>query len=121
VKKGEYYYLGHNQHMKNEYQKLAEIVETSGLKILQNVTTCWISLLEPLKHVLGEYKTLIVKMAQDAAEENKAAHNLRLLYDVHTLLALPCLMPMLESVNQLIKFAHSISIFVTDYINVVKM
>jgi hypothetical protein len=83
----------------NEYQKLAEIVETSGLKILQNVTTCWISLLEPLKRVLGEYKTLIVKMAQDAAEESKAALNLRLLCDVHTLLALPCLMPMLESVN----------------------
>jgi hypothetical protein len=64
---------------------------------------------------------LIVKMAQDAAEESKAAHNLRLLYDVHTLLALPYLIPMLESVNELIEFAQSISIFVTDYINVVKM
>jgi hypothetical protein len=105
----------------NEYQKLAEIMETSGLKILQNVTTRWISMLEPLKHVLGEYKTLIVKMAHDANEESKAAYNLALLCDVHTLLALPCLMPLLESLNQLIEFAQSRSMFVTDYINVVKM
>jgi hypothetical protein len=96
-------------------------VEISGLKILQNVTTRWISLLEPLKHVLGEYKTLIVKMAQDAAKESKAALNLCVLCDVHTLLALPCLMPMLELVNQLIEFAQSRSVFVTDYMNAVKM
>jgi hypothetical protein len=105
----------------NEYQKLAEIVETSGLKILQNVATRWISMLEPLKRVLGEYKTLIVKMAQDANEESKAAHNLALLCNVHTLLALPCPMPLLESLNQLIEFAQSRSVFVTDYINAIKM
>jgi hypothetical protein len=83
----------------NEYQKLAKVVETSGLKMLQNVATCWISMLEPLKRVLGEYKTFIVKMAQDAAEESKAAHNLHHLCDVHTVLALPCLMPLLKSMN----------------------
>jgi hypothetical protein len=74
-------------------------VETSGLKILQNVTTRWISLLEPLKHALGEYKMLIVKMTWDAAKESKAAHNLRVLCNVHILLALPCLMPFFESLN----------------------
>jgi hypothetical protein len=105
----------------NEYHKLAKVVETSGLKILQNVGTRWISMLEPLKRVLGEYKTLIVKMAQDAAEESKAAHNLRLLYDVHILLALPCLMPLLESMNQLILFAQSRCVFVSDYVTVVKL
>jgi hypothetical protein len=47
----------------NEFQKLAEIREISGLKILQNVTMRWISLFELLKHVLGKYKMLIVKMA----------------------------------------------------------
>jgi hypothetical protein len=79
-------------------------------------------MLEPLKRVLDEYKTLIIKMAQDANEESKVAHNLALkLCDVHTLLALPCLMPLLESLNQLIEFAQSRSVFVTDYINTVKM
>jgi hypothetical protein len=38
-------------------------------------------------------------------EENKAPHNLRLLCNVHTLLALPYLMPLLESVNQLIEYS----------------
>jgi hypothetical protein len=51
----------------NEYQRLAKIVETSGLKILQNVTIRWILLLKPPKRVLGEYKMFIVKMAQDVA------------------------------------------------------
>jgi hypothetical protein len=105
----------------NEYHKLVEIVETNGLKFLQNMATLWISMLEPLKRVLDEYKTLIVKMAQDANEESKVVHNLALLCDVHTLLALPCLMPLLESVNHLIEFAQSRSVFVTNYINAVKM
>ena len=105
---GLYAYFNVSPKRCNEYQKIAEVMETSGLKILQNVATCWISMLEPLKRVLGEYKMQIVKMAQDAAEESKVAHNLSLLCDVHTLLALPCLMPLLESMNQLLLFAQSI-------------
>jgi hypothetical protein len=35
-----------------EFNKLAEVVETSGLKILGNVKTRWILLLEPMKRVL---------------------------------------------------------------------
>jgi hypothetical protein len=76
---------------------------------------------EPLKRVLSEYKTLIVKMAQDAVVESKAAQNLRLLCNMHTLLALPCLMPLLESMNQLILFVQSRSVFVLDYVTTVKL
>jgi hypothetical protein len=43
-----YSYFNASQKRCNKYQKFAEIVETSGLKILQNVTICWISLLKPL-------------------------------------------------------------------------
>jgi hypothetical protein len=118
---GLYAYFNASPKRCNEYQKLVEVVETSGLKILQNVATRWISILESLKRVLGEYKTLIVKMAQDAAEESKVAHNLRLLCDVHTLLALPCLMLLLESMNQLLLFAQSRSVFVSDYVTTVKL
>jgi hypothetical protein len=49
-----------------EFTKLDEVVETEGLKILNKIHTRWISLLEPLKRISGEYKTLIVKFAQDA-------------------------------------------------------
>ena len=49
-----------------EFTKLTEVVETKGLKILNKVQTRWTSLFEPLKRISGEYKTLIVKFAQDA-------------------------------------------------------
>jgi hypothetical protein len=39
-------------------------------------------LLEPLKCISGEYKTLSVKFAEDATQENGAKKNLSLLLDV---------------------------------------
>ncbi len=50
-----------------EFTKLANIMEKIGLKILQNVRTWWISMLEPLKRVMAKYKTLIMKISQDNA------------------------------------------------------
>ena len=65
-----------------EFTKLTEVVETKGLKILNKVHTQWISSLEPLKSISSEYKTLIVKFAQDAYQESTARKNLSLLCDV---------------------------------------
>jgi hypothetical protein len=96
-------------------------VETEGLKILNKVHTRWISLLEPLKRLSGEYKTLIVKFAEDAHQESSAKKNLSLLCDVSTLLALPYILPLLESINSLIKFAQVGNIFVSDMIAAVKI
>jgi len=110
-----------------EFQKLADLMETEGLKMLRNVKTRWISLLDPLRRVLGEYKTLIVKMSDNAAlkepeltvkqaaAKEAARVNHDLLCDVGTLVALPCLLPLLESVNSLMKFAQSSHAFVSDY------
>lgn len=64
-------------------------------------------MLEPLKRVLSKYKTLIVKISKNTIEESKATHNLMLLYDVSTLLALPYLLLLLELVNSLITFSQS--------------
>jgi hypothetical protein len=47
-----------------EFTKLVEMVEI-GLKILQNVSIWWISMLKPLRQVMVEYKILIVKMSHD--------------------------------------------------------
>jgi hypothetical protein len=104
-----------------EFSKLAEVVETSGLKILGNVKTRWISLLEPMKRVLSEYKILIVKMNNDTGEESKVVQNLSSLCDVHTLLAFPYVIPLLESVDSLVKFAQSPNAFVSDYVAAVKI
>jgi hypothetical protein len=74
-----------------------------------------------MKHVLLEYKTLIVKMNNNAGEESKATQNLSFFFDVHMLLAFAYVIPLLESVNSLIKFAQSPNAFVNDYIAVVKI
>ena len=47
-----------------------------------------------------------MKMVEDAIEESKVAHNLNLLCDMHILLTLHCVMPLLELVNQLIELVQ---------------
>lgn len=60
-------YFSHSPKRHLEFQKLADLMETEGRRMLRNVKTQWLSLLEPLKRVMGEYKTLIVKMCEDVA------------------------------------------------------
>ncbi len=59
-----YFYFSNSSKRHLEFAKLIEMVET-WLKILWNVKIWWINMLEPLKRVMVEYKTLIVKMSQD--------------------------------------------------------
>ena len=124
-------YFSHSPKQHLEFTKLAEIMEREGLKIVNNVKTRWISLLEPLKCVLGKYKTLIIKMCKDAAikdpepkakeAKEKTKCNLNLLCDVGTLLALPCILPLLEFVDLLMRFVQSRDVFVFDYVAAVKI
>jgi hypothetical protein len=104
-----------------EFTKLVEVIETKGLKILNKVHTRWISLLKPLKRISGEYKTLIVEFAQDTHQESTTRKNLSLLCDVSTLLALLCILPLLESINSFIKFAQVGDVFVSDMIAAMKI
>ena len=107
-----YFIVSPKRHL--ESTKLVNVMEIGGLKLLRNVKIQRISVLEPLKRIILEYKALIVKMAEDVAVKNpnakekevltKTHYNLDLLCDVGTLLALPCLTPLLESVALLIKF-----------------
>jgi len=50
---------------------LVQLTETKGLKMLRNMQTCWVSLIEPLRRLLFEYRTLIYKMIVDL-NDNKA-------------------------------------------------
>jgi hypothetical protein len=116
-----------------EFPRLADIVETEGLRMLHNVKTRWISLLGPLRKVVREYKTLMAKMCEIAAmkepemaqkqmvDKESARRNYDLLCDVGILLALPFILPMLESVDSLMKFAQSNNVFVVDYVAYVKI
>ena len=59
--------------------------------------------------------------AKQAAMREAARQNYNLLCNVGTLLALPCLMPLLDSVNSLMKFVQSNHVFVSDYLAAVKI
>ncbi len=56
----------------SEYQKLAEVMETKGLKPLLQVSTRWVSLLEPLRRLLANYRTLLAKMKADVVKNDVA-------------------------------------------------
>jgi hypothetical protein len=104
-----------------EFSKLAEIMETQGNKLLKNVKTRWISLLEPTKRVMSEYRTLVVNMALDSTNNNSAKVNFELLCDIEVLYGLAILLPMLEKVDSLMKLAQAWDVFVVDYVAAIKL
>jgi hypothetical protein len=59
-----------------------------GVKILKNVKTQWICMLSLTKHVMAKYKTLLMKMALDSPNKEKAKANFDLLCDVQVILGL---------------------------------
>jgi hypothetical protein len=73
--------------------------------------TQWISMLLLAKKVLSEYRALVLKMHQNFVTISQVAHNLQLLCDLEAMLGLSCLMPMLEGLNELIKFSPISTMF----------
>jgi hypothetical protein len=82
-----------------KFENLAKTLETKGLKLLCNNKTYWISMLNPLKHVLREYKSLVVKMHMDAPKNKLVTKKLNMFYDLKLVFGLPCIFPMLEMVH----------------------
>jgi hypothetical protein len=70
--------------------------------------------------MMAKYKTLIVKMLQDNVSIAQARFNRNLLCDLHMLLGLSCLLPLLEIVHALIKFAQGKDIFICDFVATIK-
>ena len=89
--------------------------------------------LRALRRVLSEYKILVLKMYEDStvkepalipkqqASRETARQNLDLLCDIGTLFALSCLMPLLDYVNSLMKFAQSLDVFISNYVAAVRI
>ena len=46
----------------NEFEKLVELLESKGGKMLRDMATRWISMLAPAKRVLSEYQVHLLKM-----------------------------------------------------------
>ncbi len=80
-----------------EFVNLAKTLKTKGLKLLHNIKTHWISMVNLWKRVLGECKSLIVKMHTYAPKNKLVWKNQDLLCDLELIFHLPCILSMLES------------------------
>jgi len=81
-------------------------METKGNKIFHNIKTRWNSMMSPIKWMLSKYHILVVKMALYVALIPYAQSNIFLFTNVETLLGLNAMMPLLEALHSLIKFAQ---------------
>lgn len=55
-------YFAHSPKWQSKFVKLADMMGTNDFHMLCNVKTRWISLVEPLKRVLSEYRVQLAKM-----------------------------------------------------------
>jgi hypothetical protein len=63
--KNMYGYFSHSPKRHLEFQRLAQILKTKGNKIFKNVKTRWMSMLDPLKRIIVEYRPLLGMMQVD--------------------------------------------------------
>jgi len=105
-----YAYFNENPNRHLKFNKLVKIMEIQGNKLINNVKTRWISILEPTKRVMINH-ILVVKMTFDAKM------NFKLLCDVDVLYGLVVLLPLVEEMNNPIKLALAQDVFLVDYGN----
>ncbi len=67
------------------------------------------------KKVRKYYKNLVAKMVGNNGIVEATKANVVNLCDVGTILGLPCVLPMLEFVDALMKFAQARDVFICDY------
>jgi len=62
-----YSYFCHSHKRHTELQKLNDLMETKGLKMVRKAETRWISMRSLAQRIMAKYKTLLVKMDVDMA------------------------------------------------------
>ncbi len=75
------------------FSKLAKVMKTKGVKILNNVKINWIYVLSPTRHVMSKYTTLLMKMGIDRLNNYKAKENFDLFHDVQIILGFATIPP----------------------------
>jgi sulfur relay (sulfurtransferase) DsrF/TusC family protein len=113
-----YYSLSPKQHL--DRCKLANYLEQKALKIIYNMKTCWILMFSLAKWILIEYKIIAIQMFDEQASHDTSKVGLELLCDVEVFLGLTCIIPMLELVLGLSKFAQNQDIFICDFVVTIK-
>ncbi len=74
-----------------------------------------------VKHVMEQYQLLIAKRHDDALRNNTSIEKLNPFCDLELIFGLHAILPLLNYVYTLIKFAHFRNIFVCDFIDVMKI
>jgi hypothetical protein len=64
-------YFSHSPKKYQEYKSFASTIDTKGLKVLENVTTCWLSLLAPMKWIMSEFRTILGKLDMDSQNKKE--------------------------------------------------
>jgi len=100
-----YYSQSPKRHL--EHIELVEAIDSKGLIFLKNIKTRWIPMLALFKQMLGEYKTLVVKMTDDVVNSATIHTNYELLRGVKIVMGLRCVLLMLEVVQSLSKLAQN--------------
>jgi hypothetical protein len=72
------------------------------------------------KQMLGEYKTLVVKMIDDVVSSATIHTNYELLCGVKIVMGLRCVLLMLEVMQSLSKVARNKEIFICDFVLAVR-
>lgn len=120
-----YFYRSNRRHAK--LQRLVDLMETKGNKMVRNVETRWISMRSPAARILSEYRTLLMKMGVDmtAAPGHKpnatATDNFDQHADIELLLSLALFIPLVNAVHSLIKLSQARDVFICDFLQAVKL
>jgi len=80
-------------------------LEEKDLKILRNMKASWTSMLSHAQWILIEYNIVVIHMFDEQAFHDTSKAGLELLFDVEVFLGPTCIIPMLDLVQGLSKFA----------------
>ncbi len=116
-----YSFFAHNLKKFSKFTKFVEPLETKGLKLLRNVKTQWVSMLNPLKCVLAHPWFLVVKMHFNCEKNKSTLDNFELLCELDLILGLPCVMLILEVVHSLINCAQCRDVFIMEFLNAINL
>jgi hypothetical protein len=59
-----FFYKSPKKHL--EFVKLVELLDSKGNKILRNIKTRWLSMMEPVVTIMNKYRPLLVKLSKEA-------------------------------------------------------
>jgi hypothetical protein len=104
-----------------EFQSLCDVLIKEGNKLLKNVKFKWINMLSPMKRVMEQYWPFIAMMHDDVLWNNTTTEHLSSFCDLKLIFGLHAILPLLDYMPTLIKFAQSRNVFFCDFIDVGKI